>query len=82
LRDNCIEEFLGPEVCANDIVLKSKLNADEKAYFEQEISIQELDKAVMELSLKSAGGSDGISTKFIRMFWHMLRVPFHRYTAL
>jgi hypothetical protein len=80
LDNNVIENFLGPEICNHIVVAESKLNHQEKTFFDREISIQELDYAANKLNLKSAGGLDGISSKFIQKFWIYIRVPLHKYT--
>jgi hypothetical protein len=81
LPDNCIENFFGEEICSNPIVNGSKLTRDEQILFDNPISIQELDKAVQELNVKSAGSADGISTKFLRMYWGLFRLPFFNYAT-
>jgi hypothetical protein len=70
---------LGDELCANPIVTDSKLTNEESLFFEQEITVQELDAAIQQINSKSAGGSDGISTIFLRQFWNFFRKPFTLY---
>jgi hypothetical protein len=77
--EDCIENFLGPEICDNDIVKNSKLNAEEKIYFDRQLSLNELDIAISKLNEKSAGGLDGIPTKFLKKFWAFLRYPLLNY---
>jgi hypothetical protein len=79
LEENCIENFLGPEICNNPIVLNSKLTEAEKNMFDANITLQELDIAVQKLNEKSAGGLDGIPTCFIKKFWHFFRFPLMNY---
>jgi hypothetical protein len=79
LDENCIQEFLGEEICENHIVTDSKLTNEESLFFEQEIAVQELDAAIQQINSKSAGGSDGISTIFLRQFWNFFRKPFTLY---
>jgi hypothetical protein len=79
LDGNCIENFLGQEVCNNNLVRNSKLNKTDKLTFDSELSLQELDKAAMGLNEKSAGGLDGIGSKFIKKYWAYLRKPLQRY---
>jgi hypothetical protein len=67
--------LLGPEVASNNIVKNSKLLANERNYFDRELSIQELDIAVNKMNLQSAGGLDGIPTKFLKKFWAYFRYP-------
>jgi hypothetical protein len=47
----CIEKFLGPEICQNPEVLNSKLNQDERDNLDQPLRIGELDEAVKTLNL-------------------------------
>jgi hypothetical protein len=82
LNDDVIEEFLGPDICNIVLTRNSKLSDAEKNIFEREISLQELDSAVQKLNEKSAGGLDGISSKFIKKFWPYLRSTLHNYTSL
>jgi exonuclease III len=79
LEENCIENFLGPEICNNDLVKNSKLSADETAFFDRQLSLNELDLALSKINDKSAGGLDGIPTKFIKKFWSFLRHPLLNY---
>jgi hypothetical protein len=79
LDENCIQDFLGDEICANPIVTDSKLTNDESLFFEQELTVQELDAAIQQINSKSAGGSDGISTIFLRQYWSFFRKPFTLY---
>jgi exonuclease III len=79
LNDNSIENFLGEEICNNPICTESKLTAAECAYFDRVLSLEELDKAVEKLNSNSAGGLDGIPTKFLKKFWAYLRVPLLKY---
>jgi hypothetical protein len=76
----CIEEFLGPEILENKIVVDSKLKADEADLFEGQLSLDELDASVKEAK-KSACGSDGISNCFIKKFWRIFRMALFRYSS-
>ncbi len=76
--ENCIEEFLGPEICNSNVVRDSKLSEQKSAEREQAITIEELDISAMQGN-KSAAGMDGLSNCFIKRFWALLRVPLHRY---
>jgi hypothetical protein len=80
LGNDCIQNFLGPEICNNEIVLNAKLTVQEKNLFDTNLSIQELDSALAKLNENSAGGLDGIPTKFLKTFWGFLRIPLHKYT--
>jgi exonuclease III len=79
LQEGCIEEFLGPEICNTDTVLNSKLTAEEKIFFDRNLTLQELDKALLKLNENSAGGLDGIPTTFLKKFWPLLRIPLLNY---
>jgi hypothetical protein len=72
---NCIENFLGPEICQHPVVTNSKLNEDEKNNLESPLNISELDESVTKLNLRSAPGIDGVSNRFIANF----REPLHSY---
>jgi hypothetical protein len=69
---NCVRDFLGEEICENPVVKNSILTVAEKESFDTELTIQELDKAINELNVNSAGGEDGIGTKFLKQFWPYL----------
>ncbi len=76
--ENCIEDFLGLEICNSNIVRDSRLSAAKSAELEGEISTEELDISAMQGN-RSAAGMDGLSNCFIKKFWALLRVPLHRY---
>ncbi len=78
---NCIENFLGPEICQNPLVVNSKLDDNEREWLECPLSLAELDESVNSLNLRSAPGIDGVSNKFIFKFWRYLREPLHRYAV-
>jgi exonuclease III len=80
LSVSAVEDFLGPEICANDVVIRSKLTLEESIHFDRPFTIQELDNAAHKLNEKSAGGLDGIGSKFIKKFWVYLRVPLLSYS--
>jgi len=80
---NCIENFLGEEICQNPITVSRKIPANLAQLLELPISIEELDKSISQAN-KSACGMDGISNCFIKKYWTYFRTPLHRYlgTAL
>jgi hypothetical protein len=80
---NCIENFLGEEICQNPITVSRKIPANLAQLLELPISIDELDKSISQAN-KSACGMDGISNCFIKKYWTYFRTPLHRYlgTAL
>ena len=77
---NCVERFLGPEICINPIVTGSKLNNDEAALFERDFTLEELDKALEGANKKSAAGVDGINNKFLSKYWKWIREPLKNYS--
>jgi hypothetical protein len=77
-RNMSIEEFLG-DAALEEEVLNAKLNDEEKNLLERPLSIDELDASMNKAKLNSAPGTDGISNRFIKEFWELLRVPLHRY---
>ena len=78
--ENCVERFLGPDICGNPIVTGSKLSNADAELFEGDFSLDELDKALIGANSKSAAGGDGINNKFISKFWKWLRVPLKKYS--
>jgi hypothetical protein len=81
ITENSINDFLAEEICNNPIVKGSKLTGTEREFFDRPITINELDKAILNLSEKSAGGLDGISTKFLKKYWVYIRLSLFRYTT-
>jgi hypothetical protein len=78
--DGCIEQFLGPEICANPIVTNSIIPEDIRGRLEMPLTIFELDVSISEAN-KSASGMDGMSNCFIKKYWRFFRVPLHRYAG-
>jgi hypothetical protein len=79
IDDNVVENFLGPEICNNNVVKNSKLSDADKEFFDRDLTLLELDVAANSLNEKSAGGLDGVSSKFIKKFWPYLRIPLHKH---
>jgi hypothetical protein len=75
---NCIENFLGVDICNNPITQSRIIPVDLKAQLERPISIEELDKSISQAN-KSACGMDSLSNCFIKKYWHFFRTPLHRY---
>ena len=72
-----IETFLGPELCATPQIRASKLSQEEATTLDQPLSIEELDKSLKQVNMKSAPGIDGYSYRFISKFWGIFRVPLY-----
>ncbi len=79
-NDTCIEDFLGEEILNSRLELDSKIPQDISENFENQLTIEELDKSA-EQGNRSASGRDGLSNCFIKKYWEYLRVPLHRYTT-
>ncbi len=62
--ENCIEDFLGPEICNSALVRDSRISEQKKIELEQEITLQELDISASQGN-KSAASMDGLSNCFI-----------------
>jgi exonuclease III len=75
----CIENFLGEEICNNPTVRKMKISQEEKERLDGPFTLEELDRALEDSNMKSAPGIDGINNKFIKLIWHMVRVPLLKY---
>jgi exonuclease III len=79
LPGNCITQFLG-DIAEHPSVRDSKLTEEEKYQFDSALTVEEFDKAVKQIKIKSAPGLDGISNKFIKKFWPFFRKPIFDYT--
>jgi hypothetical protein len=73
---NCIENFLGPDICNNPITQSRIIPADLAAQLEGPVTIEELDKPISQAN-KSACGMDGLNNCFIKKYWHFFRTPLH-----
>ena len=65
---NCIEDFLGEDICRNRIVTNSKLTDDEKNSLDLPLTIDEIDKSMDKANLRSAPGMDGISNVLLKKY--------------
>lgn len=81
LEPDCIESFLGPEMCNSDTVQNSKLSVEDRDRLESPLTIEELDKAVKQSKSNTACGSDGIGNKFLKKFWNLIRKPLFHYAT-
>jgi exonuclease III len=79
--EGCIEDFLGPEICNEEVVRKSKISVQLRDEMENHLSINELDMALEKMCDRSAGGPDGLSVKFVKKFWPIFRTPLTKYAA-
>jgi exonuclease III len=79
--ENCIERFLGPEICNNPIVKNSKITPAENLMLNAPLTIEELDLAVKKANKKSAPGVDGFSMKLIEICWNHFRLPLLNYAT-
>jgi hypothetical protein len=79
--ENCIQDFLGPEILAHPLITSLKLSQDEALSLEDDLTIAELDSAIEGANKNSAAGLDGLSTRFIVRYWHIFRKPLHKYAS-
>jgi exonuclease III len=79
--ENCIEDFLGPQITNHPLINSIKLTPAERESLEGELSLDELDFAIEGANKKSAAGLDGLNTKFIHRYWRFFRSPLHRYAS-
>jgi hypothetical protein len=70
-----INDFLGPEIANQPQIRASKLTPAEKAALDAPLTIEELDKSLKKVNIKSAPGIDGYSYRFIKQFWEIFRIP-------
>jgi len=70
-----IEDFLGPDIIQRPQIRASKLTEDERDRLDSPLLIEELDKALKQVNIKSAPGVDGYSYRFIKKFWSIFRTP-------
>ena len=49
---DCIENFLGPEICGSPVVIGSKSNDDERNNLDRPLGIEELDESVKKLNIR------------------------------
>ena len=71
-----IADFLGPEVCAHPLVRASRLTQGEKQELDAPLTVQEIEKSLKQVNLKSAPGIEGYSYRFITKFWYIFKIPF------
>jgi exonuclease III len=78
--EGCINDFLGPDICNNPTVRNCKLTEPQREEMELPFTLAELDAALEGMNNNSAGGPDGLSVKFVKKFWCVLRVPLIKYS--
>jgi exonuclease III len=79
IAENCIENFLGPDICNSSIVQNSKITVEENTMLNNPLSLEELDAAVKDLSTGTSCGPDGIGNMCIKKIWHYVRGPLFNY---
>jgi len=70
-----IADFLGPEICQLPQIKATRLTQTEKDSLDSPLSIEELDRSLKQVNIKSAPGVDGFSYRFIKKFWTNFRIP-------
>jgi hypothetical protein len=79
--NNCINDFLGPDIVNHPVVQNSFLTDEERALLDRPLSMRELDEALNNCNFKSAAGQDGYSNKLIKNCWSFLRIPLFNYAT-
>ena len=64
-----IDDFLGDEILNNPEVINKKLTEPEKMFFDNELTLAELEKSLKTANLSSAPGLDGLNNKALKIFW-------------
>jgi hypothetical protein len=77
--ENCINNFLGPEIVSSDIVQGSILTEQERERLDLPLSIEELDMSMNNANMKSAPGKDGYSNVLLKKIWKFIRIPLLNY---
>jgi hypothetical protein len=77
--ENCIENFLGPDLLQHPVVQGFKITATERERLDRPLTLLELDNSVKNANKKSAPGIDGYSNKLILACWEFLRRPLLNY---
>jgi Reverse transcriptase (RNA-dependent DNA polymerase) len=73
IQANCIETFLGQEICNSSLVKNSKLTDLEKQTLMLPLSLEELDSVVRDLKTSTASGPDSIGNQCIQKMWQYIR---------
>jgi hypothetical protein len=77
--NNCIENFLGPDIVGSNLVRDSLITDAERLLLNADLTVEELDKSINNANMKSAPGQDGFSNVLIRKCWNYLRLPLLNY---
>jgi exonuclease III len=77
--DNCIRDFLGPDVIASPLVQNSILTNEESASLDIPVTLEDLDNSLKKANMRSAPGFDGFSNQLIEKCWKFLRRPLLKY---
>jgi hypothetical protein len=77
--ENCINQFLGPEIVNSSIVQGSILTNEERSLLDSPLSLDELDKSMENANMKSAPGQDGYSNVLLKRIWKFIRIPLLNY---
>jgi hypothetical protein len=74
-----INNFLGEHITSKEEIRNAKLTAAEREELDQPLSLLELERSMNSANMKSAPGSNGISNKFIRKYWDLLKFALLKY---
>jgi exonuclease III len=75
----CVENFLGPDICNTPEVRNSKISEAQKNMLDEDITLNELNLAIKDMSTKSAGGPDGVGVPVLKKFWYLFQKPLGHY---
>jgi Reverse transcriptase (RNA-dependent DNA polymerase) len=78
-KPDCIEKFLGADICNSSNVRNSKLTERESNMLNNDFTIAELDKAMGDLNTGTASGPDGLGNTVLKKLWKFIRMPFLKY---
>jgi hypothetical protein len=79
LEPDCIETFLGPDICRSSTVRNSKLTDREKLNLDCDFTVAELDRVMEDINVGTASGPDGVGNGCVKKIWRFIRRPLVNY---
>jgi hypothetical protein len=77
--EECIQNFLGPDIIAHPVVQNSFLTDPEVERLDAPLTLEELDESMKAANMRSAAGFDGYSNMLISKCWKFFRLPLLKY---
>ena len=76
---NLYEEQNTDEICQRELLssVNESISSTDKAFFDDPISLHELEIALKELPLHKSPGLDGLPAEFYRSMWETIKLDFH-----